>query len=169
MKISIIGLGRMGLRHVQVARNLGLDIVGLCDASEQALASPAPGCRCRRRLLGMRGPCCCGPSGLPGDRDDRPVPCAARRARGPVGRRHDPVREADGGLAGRVRRDDRDLPQRRHPPRDQPPDAFHGAVSAAQAHARRTALRRPDQRRHPSQQFRHRDERYPLFRDVPNS
>lgn len=31
----------MGLRHVQVARNLGLDIVGLCDASEQALASAA--------------------------------------------------------------------------------------------------------------------------------
>ena len=31
----------MGLRHVQVARNLGLDIVWLCDASEQALASAA--------------------------------------------------------------------------------------------------------------------------------
>lgn len=39
MKVSIIGLGRMGLRHVQVAQNLGLDLVGLCDANEQALVN----------------------------------------------------------------------------------------------------------------------------------
>lgn len=31
MKIGIIGLGRMGRRHIQVARNLGFEIVGVYD------------------------------------------------------------------------------------------------------------------------------------------
>jgi len=38
MKIAIIGSGRMGRRHIQVARQAGLEVVGICDASEEALA-----------------------------------------------------------------------------------------------------------------------------------
>src|SRR5262249_34359479 len=33
--------GRMGRRHVQVARDLGLDLVGVCDASPAALEATA--------------------------------------------------------------------------------------------------------------------------------
>lgn len=38
MKAAIIGVGRMGRRHIQVVRRLGLDLVGVCDSSPEALA-----------------------------------------------------------------------------------------------------------------------------------
>ncbi len=37
MKAVIIGAGRMGIRHIQVARTAGLDLVGVCDARPDAL------------------------------------------------------------------------------------------------------------------------------------
>ncbi len=39
MKAAIIGAGRMGLRHVQVVRSLGLELAGLCDRRPEALAA----------------------------------------------------------------------------------------------------------------------------------
>lgn len=39
MKAAIIGLGRMGLRHVAVARELGLEVVGAADPRTDARAS----------------------------------------------------------------------------------------------------------------------------------
>ncbi len=39
MKVAVIGLGRMGRRHVQVVRELGMEIVGLCDQSPESLAA----------------------------------------------------------------------------------------------------------------------------------
>lgn len=38
MRAVIIGAGRMGRRHVQVAREAGLEIVGICDHSHEALS-----------------------------------------------------------------------------------------------------------------------------------
>lgn len=38
MKVAILGAGRMGRRHVQVALELGLELVGICDTSRDALA-----------------------------------------------------------------------------------------------------------------------------------
>lgn len=37
MRVAVIGLGRMGRRHVQVVRGLGMQIVGLCDQSPQSI------------------------------------------------------------------------------------------------------------------------------------
>ena len=37
MKVVVVGVGRMGRRHVQVARELGLSLVGICDQSPEAL------------------------------------------------------------------------------------------------------------------------------------
>lgn len=37
MKVAVIGLGRMGRRHVQVVRALGMQVVGLCDQAEQSI------------------------------------------------------------------------------------------------------------------------------------
>ena len=41
MKVAIVGTGRMGRRHLQSVRDLGLDLVGLCDHSEAALKAIA--------------------------------------------------------------------------------------------------------------------------------
>jgi predicted dehydrogenase len=38
MKVAIIGAGRMGRRHIQVARNVGLDLVGILDKNRESLA-----------------------------------------------------------------------------------------------------------------------------------
>lgn len=38
MKTAVIGVGRMGRRHIQVVRNLGLDLVGVCDQNHESLA-----------------------------------------------------------------------------------------------------------------------------------
>lgn len=38
MKTAVIGAGRMGRRHVAVARNAGLDLAGIADQSRDALA-----------------------------------------------------------------------------------------------------------------------------------
>jgi predicted dehydrogenase len=38
VKTVIIGAGRMGRRHVQVVRDLGLDLVGICDLNPEALS-----------------------------------------------------------------------------------------------------------------------------------
>lgn len=37
MKFCAIGLGRMGRRHLQVARNLGMEIVGICDPMPESI------------------------------------------------------------------------------------------------------------------------------------
>ena len=37
MKVVIIGIGRMGRRHVQVVQDLGLSLVGICDQNPDAL------------------------------------------------------------------------------------------------------------------------------------
>jgi predicted dehydrogenase len=41
MKTVIIGAGRMGRRHIQVVRELGLNLVGICDLNPAALLSAA--------------------------------------------------------------------------------------------------------------------------------
>lgn len=38
MDVAIIGVGRMGRRHVDIARGLGLCLVGVCDTNPDALA-----------------------------------------------------------------------------------------------------------------------------------
>jgi predicted dehydrogenase len=38
MRVAVIGVGRMGRRHIQAAQSLGLNVVGVCDVNEQALA-----------------------------------------------------------------------------------------------------------------------------------
>lgn len=37
MKTVVLGAGRMGRRHMQVVRDLGLDLVGICDQNPEAL------------------------------------------------------------------------------------------------------------------------------------
>jgi predicted dehydrogenase len=37
MKVAIIGVGRMGRHHIQVVKDLGLEVVGICDQSTDAL------------------------------------------------------------------------------------------------------------------------------------
>jgi myo-inositol 2-dehydrogenase / D-chiro-inositol 1-dehydrogenase len=37
MKVAIIGVGRMGRRHLQVVRDLGLELAGVCDQSAKSL------------------------------------------------------------------------------------------------------------------------------------
>lgn len=37
MNVAVIGIGRMGRRHVQIARELGLSVVAVCDQSPEAL------------------------------------------------------------------------------------------------------------------------------------
>lgn len=39
MKTTVIGVGRMGQRHIQVVRDLGLPLAGICDMNPEALAS----------------------------------------------------------------------------------------------------------------------------------
>jgi len=41
MKGAVVGVGRMGCRHVQVIRDLGLELVGICDSRADALAAAA--------------------------------------------------------------------------------------------------------------------------------
>jgi len=41
MKTAVIGAGRMGRRHVQVVRELGLELAGLADARSEALEAAA--------------------------------------------------------------------------------------------------------------------------------
>jgi predicted dehydrogenase len=38
MNVAIIGAGRMGRRHIQVVRDLGLNLVGICDMNPDALS-----------------------------------------------------------------------------------------------------------------------------------
>lgn len=38
MKTVVLGTGRMGRRHIQVVKQLGLDLVGICDLNLEALA-----------------------------------------------------------------------------------------------------------------------------------
>ncbi len=38
MKTVVLGTGRMGRRHIQVVRELGLDLAGICDSNPEALA-----------------------------------------------------------------------------------------------------------------------------------
>lgn len=38
MKTVVLGTGRMGRRHIQVVKKLGLDLVGICDPNPEALA-----------------------------------------------------------------------------------------------------------------------------------
>ena len=41
MKAGLLGLGRMGLRHLEVLRGLKLDVVGASDMAEPARAKAA--------------------------------------------------------------------------------------------------------------------------------
>lgn len=41
MRIGVVGVGRMGLRHIQVARNLGWSIVGVTDSNAAAIQNAA--------------------------------------------------------------------------------------------------------------------------------
>lgn len=38
MKTVVLGAGRMGRRHIQVVREMGLELVGICDPSPEAMA-----------------------------------------------------------------------------------------------------------------------------------
>jgi len=40
-KVAVIGTGRMGRRHIQVIRSLGLELVGVCDTQPASLALAA--------------------------------------------------------------------------------------------------------------------------------
>lgn len=44
MRAGLLGLGRMGLRHLEVLRALKLDVVGVADLQEQARAKAASDC-----------------------------------------------------------------------------------------------------------------------------
>ena len=37
MRVAVIGAGRMGRRHIQVVRDLGLELAGVCDSSPESL------------------------------------------------------------------------------------------------------------------------------------
>jgi predicted dehydrogenase len=37
MRLAVVGLGRMGVRHIQAAKNLGMTICGVADVSSQAV------------------------------------------------------------------------------------------------------------------------------------
>jgi len=37
MRVVVIGVGRMGRRHIQVVKDLGLDLVGICDQNPESL------------------------------------------------------------------------------------------------------------------------------------
>jgi predicted dehydrogenase len=37
MKAVVLGAGRMGRRHIQVVREIGLELVGICDSSQESL------------------------------------------------------------------------------------------------------------------------------------
>lgn len=39
MRAAVIGAGRMGRRHIEVIRRLGLELVGVCDANPESLAT----------------------------------------------------------------------------------------------------------------------------------
>lgn len=39
MRVAVIGLGRMGVRHVQAVKNLGMTVCGASDISEQTLSA----------------------------------------------------------------------------------------------------------------------------------
>lgn len=39
MRVAVIGVGRMGRRHIEVAKSLGLELAGICDMSPDALAA----------------------------------------------------------------------------------------------------------------------------------
>lgn len=41
MKIAVIGTGRMGQRHIQVVKDLGAELVGICDSNEGVLIEAA--------------------------------------------------------------------------------------------------------------------------------
>ena len=38
MKVALVGLGRMGQRHLQVVQTEGLEVVGICDLNPEALS-----------------------------------------------------------------------------------------------------------------------------------
>jgi len=44
LRVVVAGVGRFGALHVRVWRELGADVVGLCDVDEQRLADVAAGC-----------------------------------------------------------------------------------------------------------------------------
>lgn len=44
MSVAIVGAGRMGRRYIHAARELGLDIVGVCDPEASALQAAATEC-----------------------------------------------------------------------------------------------------------------------------
>jgi len=37
VKVSVVGLGRMGRRHVQAVHSMGLEVSAICDISPDAL------------------------------------------------------------------------------------------------------------------------------------
>jgi predicted dehydrogenase len=51
MRTVVVGAGRMGQRHVQVVRELGLELVGLCDRFPAALESAASNLKLAPQLL----------------------------------------------------------------------------------------------------------------------
>ena len=51
MKTALVGLGRMGLRHLEVIKSLGLEVVGGADVGDAALAKAAEAGIARERLF----------------------------------------------------------------------------------------------------------------------
>ena len=51
MKAAILGVGRMGRRHIQVLRQLGLDLVGVFDVSQASLKLAQNDCTLTSHLL----------------------------------------------------------------------------------------------------------------------
>jgi predicted dehydrogenase len=64
--VAVVGAGRMGRRHMQVVKDLGLELAGICDVSAEALAAAAAEHRIgperlfddARRLLDVARPDC---------------------------------------------------------------------------------------------------------------
>jgi predicted dehydrogenase len=50
MKICVIGVGRMGRRHITAARNAGFEIAGIFDQSAEAIATAVGECNVDRKL-----------------------------------------------------------------------------------------------------------------------
>ncbi len=56
MRIGIVGIGQMGRRHIQVARSLQFEVVGICDQNSEALrlAAQEYGLTDRQQFINLR-------------------------------------------------------------------------------------------------------------------
>lgn len=51
MRTAVIGVGRMGRCHIRVIHEIGLDLVAVCDRSEEALIGAGEEFGCPREAV----------------------------------------------------------------------------------------------------------------------